>query len=140
MSSSDSFVHLHVHSEYSMLDGAARVGELMSAAVEQGMPAIGVTDHGNNFGAYDFWKQANDAGIKPIIGTEAYLTPGTAPRRQDPRALGQRRRGRRLGLGRLHAHDPALGDHRGHAQPVPDVVARVDGGLLLQAPHGPRTC
>ncbi len=96
MSSSDSFVHLHVHSEYSMLDGAARVGELMSAAVEQGMPAIGVTDHGNAFGAYDFWKQANDAGIKPIIGTEAYLTPGHAARRQDPRALGQRRRGRRL--------------------------------------------
>src|SRR3954452_6841488 len=60
-----------------MLDGAARVGELMSAAVEQGMPAIGVTDHGNAFGAYDFWKQANAAGIKPIIGTEAYLTPGT---------------------------------------------------------------
>ena len=60
-----------------MLDGAARVGELMTAAVEQGMPAIGVTDHGNTFGAYDFWKQANAAGIKPIIGTEAYLTPGT---------------------------------------------------------------
>ena len=78
MSSSDSFVHLHVHSEYSMLDGAARIGELMSAAVEQGMPAIAVTDHGNNFGAYDFYQQATAAGIKPIIGTEAYLTPGTA--------------------------------------------------------------
>ena len=73
----DSFVHLHVHSEYSMLDGAARVSRLMEAAVEQGMPAIAVTDHGNNFGAYDFWKQATAAGIKPIIGTEAYVTPGT---------------------------------------------------------------
>jgi DNA polymerase-3 subunit alpha len=74
---SDSFVHLHVHSEYSMLDGAARVGDLMTAAVEQGMPAIAVTDHGNTFGAFDFWNQATNAGIKPIIGTEAYLTPGT---------------------------------------------------------------
>src|SRR4051794_15147542 len=60
-----------------MLDGAARVGDLMKAVVEQGMPAIAVTDHGNNFGAFDFWSQATDAGIKPIIGTEAYLTPGT---------------------------------------------------------------
>ena len=73
----DSFVHLHVHSEYSMLDGAARVGELIQAAKGEGMPAVGVTDHGNVFGAYDFWKQATDAGIKPIIGTEAYITPGT---------------------------------------------------------------
>ncbi len=75
--SSDSFVHLHVHSEYSMLDGAARVKPLVEAAVEQGMPAVAVTDHGNVFGAYDFWKTATAAGIKPIIGTEAYLTPGT---------------------------------------------------------------
>lgn len=74
----DSFVHLHVHSEYSMLDGAARVGELIKAAQGYEMPAVAVTDHGNVFGAYDFWKQATDAGIKPIIGTEAYLTPGTA--------------------------------------------------------------
>nr|WP_281886938.1 DNA polymerase III subunit alpha [Agromyces rhizosphaerae] len=74
----DGFVHLHVHTEYSMLDGAARVGELVAAAKEQGQPAIAMTDHGNVFGAYDFWKQATDVGIKPIIGTEAYLTPGTA--------------------------------------------------------------
>ena len=76
-SSAQSFVHLHVHSEYSMLDGAARVGDLMKAVVEQGMPAIAITDHGNNFGAFDFWKQATEAGVKPIIGTEAYITPGT---------------------------------------------------------------
>ena len=74
----DSFVHLHVHSEYSMLDGAARVKPLIAAAADQGMPAIAVTDHGNVFGAFDFWKTATDAGIKPIIGTEAYITPGTA--------------------------------------------------------------
>ncbi|WP_245867050.1 DNA polymerase III subunit alpha [Diaminobutyricimonas aerilata] len=60
-----------------MLDGAARVKPLIQEAVEQGMPAIAITDHGNTFGAYDFWKTARDAGIKPIIGTEAYLTPGT---------------------------------------------------------------
>ncbi|WP_232499598.1 DNA polymerase III subunit alpha [Agromyces humatus] len=60
-----------------MLDGAARVGELIQAASDEGMPAVAVTDHGNVFGAYDFWKQATDAGIKPIIGTEAYITPGT---------------------------------------------------------------
>ena len=76
--STDSFVHLHVHSEYSMLDGAARVKPLIQAAVEQGMPAVAVTDHGNMFGAFDFWRTATDAGIKPIIGTEAYITPGTA--------------------------------------------------------------
>ncbi|WP_025157623.1 DNA polymerase III subunit alpha [Leifsonia aquatica] len=74
---SDSFVHLHVHSEYSMLDGAARVKPLIDAAVEQGMPAVAVTDHGNMFGSFDFWRTATDAGIKPIIGTEAYLTPRT---------------------------------------------------------------
>lgn len=73
----DSFVHLHVHSEYSMLDGAARVKPLISAAVQAEMPAIAITDHGNMFGAYDFWNTATNAGIKPIIGTEAYLTPGT---------------------------------------------------------------
>src|SRR6188768_2969416 len=60
-----------------MLDGAARVKPLIAAAVEQGMPAIAVTDHGNMFGAYDFWKTATASGIKPIIGTEAYITPGT---------------------------------------------------------------
>ncbi|MFC4224592.1 DNA polymerase III subunit alpha [Lysinibacter cavernae] len=77
MSKSDSFVHLHVHSEYSMLDGAARVKPLIAEAVNLGMPAIAVTDHGNTFGAFDFWNTATNAGIKPIIGTEAYLTPGT---------------------------------------------------------------
>ena len=59
----DSFVHLHVHTEYSMLDGAARVDELLDAAVEQEMPAIAITDHGNVFGAYDFYRKARDKGI-----------------------------------------------------------------------------
>jgi len=76
----DSFVHLHVHSEYSMLDGAARVKPLIAEAATQGMPAIAVTDHGNMFGAYDFWKTATASGVRPIIGTEAYITPGTSRR------------------------------------------------------------
>ncbi|MDR6867819.1 DNA polymerase-3 subunit alpha [Microbacterium resistens] len=74
---SDSFVHLHVHSEYSMLDGAARIGPLIQEAVKQGMPAVAVTDHGNTFAAFEFYRTAKDAGIKPIIGIEAYVTPGT---------------------------------------------------------------
>jgi DNA polymerase III subunit alpha len=74
---SDSFVHLHVHTEYSMLDGAARLKDLFATAAEMGMPALAMTDHGNVFGAYEFYRQANAAGVKPIIGMEAYLTPNT---------------------------------------------------------------
>ncbi|MGT2427261.1 DNA polymerase III subunit alpha [Amnibacterium kyonggiense] len=77
MGASDSFVHLHVHSEYSMLDGAARLGDMLGEAAKQGMPALAITDHGNTFGAFDFWKQSQQHGVKAIIGTEAYLTPGT---------------------------------------------------------------
>ena len=73
--SSDSFVHLHVHTEYSMLDGAARVGDLVAEVARQEMPAIAMTDHGNVFGAFDFYKQANKVGVKPIIGIEAYVAP-----------------------------------------------------------------
>jgi DNA polymerase-3 subunit alpha len=74
---SENFVHLHVHTEYSMLDGAARIGDLYKRAAEMGMPAIATTDHGYLFGAYDFWKKSKDTGVKPIIGVEAYVTPGT---------------------------------------------------------------
>ncbi len=72
-----SFVHLHNHTEYSMLDGAARIKPLVTKAAELGMPAIAMTDHGNTHGAYEFWKQATAAGVKPIIGMEAYLAPGS---------------------------------------------------------------
>jgi len=74
----DSFVHLHVHTEYSMLDGAAKVDDLAREAARLGMPAIAMTDHGNVFGAYDFHRAMTAAGVKPIIGTEAYVTPGTS--------------------------------------------------------------
>jgi len=78
VSSTDSFAHLHVHTEYSMLDGAAKLPEVTAAAAAQGMPALAMTDHGNVFGAYDFYSKATAAGIKPIIGMEAYLTPNTS--------------------------------------------------------------
>ena len=71
------FVHLHNHTEYSMLDGAARIGEMFEVAQEMGMPAIATTDHGYLFGAYEFWKKAQGTGVKPIIGLEAYVAPGT---------------------------------------------------------------
>ncbi|WP_375503737.1 DNA polymerase III subunit alpha [uncultured Jatrophihabitans sp.] len=73
----DSFVHLHVHTEYSMLDGAARLTELFEETHRMGMPALAMTDHGNVFGAYDFYSKATAAGVKPIIGMEAYLAPNT---------------------------------------------------------------
>ena len=75
MSADQGFVHLHVHTEYSMLDGAARVDELVTEVANQGMPAIAITDHGNVFGAYEFNKKAIKAGVKPIIGIEAYVAP-----------------------------------------------------------------
>ncbi len=73
----DSFVHLHVHTEYSMLDGAARVKDLFAEAQRMGMPALACTDHGNLYGAYEFYKTARQHGVKPIVGTEAYIAPGS---------------------------------------------------------------
>ncbi len=74
---SGEFVHLHNHTDFSMLDGAARIDRLTAKAKELGMSALGITDHGNMFGAYEFYKTANKMGVKPIIGLEAYMTPGT---------------------------------------------------------------
>src|SRR5690349_16504728 len=74
--SADSFVHLHLHTEYSLLDGAVRIPELMNKAKEFGMPAVAMTDHGNLYGAIEFYQAATAAGIKPILGCEAYMAPG----------------------------------------------------------------
>ncbi|MFP5415313.1 MAG: DNA polymerase III subunit alpha, partial [Actinomycetes bacterium] len=74
---SDEFVHLHCHSEYSMLDGAARLTDLVKSAEAMGMRALAVTDHGNVFGAYEWYRTAKGSPVKPIIGLEAYLTPKT---------------------------------------------------------------
>ena len=69
----DSFTHLHLHTEFSMLDGAARVKDVIAAAAADGQKAIGITDHGNMYGVLDFYAAAREAGLKPIIGTEAYM-------------------------------------------------------------------
>jgi DNA polymerase-3 subunit alpha len=69
------YVSLHLHSEYSLLDGAIRIDELVEAAVEYRMPAVAVTDHGNLFGAVEFYKRAVKAGVKPILGCEVYVAP-----------------------------------------------------------------
>ena len=69
----DSFTHLHVHTEFSMLDGAARLDEMVAKAVADGQPALGMTDHGNMYGMLEFYKECRKQGIKPIIGTEAYM-------------------------------------------------------------------
>ena len=68
-----SFTHLHVHTEYSMLDGAARIGQTVGAAVADGQPALGITDHGNMYGILDFYKECRKQGVKPVLGTEAYM-------------------------------------------------------------------
>jgi DNA polymerase III subunit alpha len=71
------FVHLHVHTHYSLLDGALRIPDLIARAKEYKMPALAVTDHGNLFGAMDFYTSVQAAGLKPIIGCEVYVAPGS---------------------------------------------------------------
>ena len=71
------FVHLHLHSQYSLLDGAIKLDELVAKAKEFRMPAVAVTDHGNMFGAIEFYSKAMTAGVKPIIGCEVYVAPGS---------------------------------------------------------------
>ena len=75
MARKSSFVHLHNHTEFSMLDGMAKVDMLADEVVRQGMPAVGMTDHGNMFGSNAFYRRMVDAGVKPIIGIEAYMAP-----------------------------------------------------------------
>jgi DNA polymerase-3 subunit alpha len=71
------FVHLHVHTEYSLLDGAIRIDSMLQRAKEDGMTAVAITDHGTMFGVVDFYEKALKAGIKPIIGCECYVAPRT---------------------------------------------------------------
>jgi hypothetical protein len=75
--STSSFVHLHCHSHYSLLDGASPIDRLVSRTVELGMNALAITDHGNLHGALEFYQAAKGAGINPIIGYEAYIAPGS---------------------------------------------------------------
>ena len=70
------FVHLHLHTEFSLLDGACRIGELLDKVAELKMPAVAVTEHGNMFSAVTFFDEANKRGVKPILGCEIYVAPG----------------------------------------------------------------
>jgi DNA polymerase-3 subunit alpha len=78
-----SFAHLHLHTEFSMLDGAARINEVVATAAADGQPAVGITDHGNMYGVLDFYRAARDAGLTPVLGTEAYMV--TTSRHDRPR-------------------------------------------------------
>ena len=79
------FAHLHVHTEYSLLDGFSNIKKLVQRAKEMDMPALAITDHGTMFGVIDFYKAANEAGVKPVIGIEAYMAPRSMQDR-DPKA------------------------------------------------------
>ena len=71
------FVHLHLHTEYSLLDGACRIDRLFDAVKAAGQTAVAITDHGVMYGVVEFYKKAKAAGIKPIIGCEVYVAPGS---------------------------------------------------------------
>ncbi len=82
--SSRPFVHLHCHSHYSLLDGASKVPALVKRAMALNMPALAITDHGNLYGAVEFLRESKAAGLKPIVGLEAYV----APRHRTERSMG----------------------------------------------------
>ena len=79
-----SFVHLHTHSEYSLLDGANRIPELVAHVKKLGMDSLAVTDHGNMHAAWSFYEEARSQGIRPILGFEAYLAFGPRQAREKP--------------------------------------------------------
>ena len=80
-----SFVHLHTHSEYSLLDGANRIGDLIRRTADLEMPALALTDHGTMYGAWNFYQQAGKFGVKPILGMEAYVAPGDRREKSTPK-------------------------------------------------------
>ena len=121
-----SFVHLHVHSEYSLLDGLGKIPRLVARAKELGMPALALTDHGTLFGVVEFYNAAKAAGIRPIIGMEAYLAPRGMTR---PRSARRPRSAPPPAPGRIRCRLP---------QPAPDRHRRTARGLLLQTAHRPR--
>ena len=82
------FVHLHLHTEYSLLDGACRLDRLVDKAHELKFPALAITDHGAMHGAIDFYQAARERGIKPIIGCEVYVAPGSRREKKPVAAVG----------------------------------------------------
>ena len=82
MSADRPFVHLHCHSHYSLLDGASRLPELAARVKGLGMNAVALTDHGNLYGAIEFYRTCRDAGLNPVVGYEAYVAPGKRTERE----------------------------------------------------------
>src|SRR5258707_6719905 len=80
----DQFVHLHVHTHYSLLDGACRISDLVKRAKALGMSSIAITDHGCMFGVVEFFNECKKEGIKPILGMEAYMAPGDRREKTTP--------------------------------------------------------
>src|SRR6266571_4606538 len=109
----NTFVHLHNHTEFSLLDGASRIHPLVEAAAKLDMPALAITDHGVMYGAIHFYKACKEAGIKPIVGCEVYIAP----------------RSRLMREGRVDR------EPRGLPQPHEALHGGADGGDVLQAPH-----
>ena len=107
----DSFTHLHVHTEYSMLDGAARVGDVVAAAAADGQPAIGITDHGNMYGVLPFYQACRDNGIKPIIGSELYMAHESRLERPSRRGRVDDTGGDAEGGKKLYYHLTALAEN-----------------------------
>ena len=85
------FVHLHGHSTYSLLDGACRIGNLAKAAARDGAPALALTDHGNLFGAIEFYQACRKEGVKPLLGFEAYVAPKSRRDRERRQRTGRER-------------------------------------------------
>ena len=130
-----SFTHLHTHTEFSMLDGAARVGELVAAAVADGQPALGITDHGNMYGVLDFYKACRDRGHRADHRHRGLHGGRVAPRAAGAPGAGRRHGRRRRGWAEaLLPPDPAGRDRRGLPQPDEAVLGGLPRGLLLQAP------
>jgi DNA polymerase-3 subunit alpha len=106
----DSFTHLHVHTEYSMLDGAARIADVVGSAVADGQPAIGITDHGNMYGILDFYKECQTQGIKPVLGSELYMAHESRRERPSRRGRVDDGGGDAEGGAKLYYHLTALAE------------------------------
>ena len=124
-SASQNFVHLHLHTDYSLLDGACEIGELTAEAARRGMPAVAVTDHGNLFAAANFYHQATTHGVKPIIGCEVYVAPDN-----------HKNRGR--GGGAVESSCLAVRKRRRVSESYQAGFDRIPRRFLLQATRRPR--
>ena len=107
----DSFTHLHTHTEFSMLDGASRIGEVVAAAAEDGMPALGITDHGNMYGVLDFYRECRAKDVKPIIGSELYQAWDSRHERPPRRGRQDDTGGETEGGRKLYYHLTALAEN-----------------------------